>query len=185
MKKSGMSPKMQKELDKLLLDGAANGSRIKVSQALEKGANPNGKDESNWTALHVASYFKNAKICKLLIESGANVNAKTADGATPLLIAASVGALDVSELLLKESANANAEDCIGLTPLMGAADCGSLEIANLLMEWGADPHAKSRDKSAMDFAIRNNVPEVAAAIEAQMIQRDMNQSPAKRRARAM
>lgn len=188
MKKATLSPKMQKEMDRLLLDCAAAGSALKVRKALESGANVNGKDDTNWTALHIASYFQNAKICRMLIDLGAGVNAKTLDGATPLFIAASIGSVEVAEMLLDAGASPNMEDSIGVTPLMSAAERGNVEMANLLLSRGADPHARSemKNKSALDFAIGENLPEVAAAIEAKILaMMEPSQTQPRVRARAM
>lgn len=176
MRKEGISPKMQRELDKMLLDGAASSSQLKVKQALQKGANVNGKDDTHWTALHIAAYFKNLKICKILLEAGAKVDPKTPDGTTPLFIASSVGSVEVVELFLKAGASANAEDSLGRTPLMGAADQGSSEIAILLLQGGANPTATSQGKSALDFALEKKFDMVAAEIEAQMLQGGLGKS---------
>jgi len=42
--------------DDELLEAAENGDLIKVQTALEKGANPNAKDDDDLTPLHTAAY---------------------------------------------------------------------------------------------------------------------------------
>ena len=58
--------------DNKLLEAAKNGDLIKVQTALEKGANPNTKDEYGWTPLHWAAFWGRVKIVKLLLECGAD-----------------------------------------------------------------------------------------------------------------
>lgn len=57
--------------DDVLLEAAMDGELIVVQTALEKGANPNAKDNIGWTPLHFAALRGHVEIVKLLLERGA------------------------------------------------------------------------------------------------------------------
>lgn len=59
--------------------------------ALAEGANPNARNEFNWTALHVAAHLNNAHAARALILAGADVSLKEHHGCTPALLAAEKG----------------------------------------------------------------------------------------------
>jgi ankyrin repeat protein len=58
--------------DDELFVAARNGDLIKVQTALEKGANPNAKDNIGSTPLHIAAGEGDVEIVRLLLERGAD-----------------------------------------------------------------------------------------------------------------
>jgi len=128
-----------------LHDAARKGDVRRVKKLLEKGADPDVKDELGHTPLHLAALLGHVEIVKMLLEHGANPNTQDRSGETPLHHAAYWGRVDVARLLLERGADPDARNGYGKTPLHSAAWRGSVEVVKLLLERGADPNAQNRD----------------------------------------
>lgn len=111
-----------------------SGDKTKVEQLLNKGVDPNTKDDSGSTPLHYAAFFGDKDMSEILVIRGANVNAQNSDGSTPLHIATAMSNRDVVELLITKGSDVNAQNHDGMTPLSFAS---SADIAKLLIENGA------------------------------------------------
>ena len=70
--------------DDELLEAARKGDLIEVQTALEKGANPNAKNNNGRTPLHKAAQEGHVEIVKMLLESGADPRIADNDGRIPL-----------------------------------------------------------------------------------------------------
>jgi cytohesin len=128
-----------------LHDAARKGDVRHVKKLLEKGADPDVKDELGHTPLHLAALLGHVEIVKMLLEHGANPNTQDGSGETPLHHAAYWGRVDVARLLLERGADPDARNGYGKTPLHYAAWRGSVDVVKLLLERGADPNAQNRD----------------------------------------
>lgn len=119
----------------------------RIKQLLAYGANPDMKDESGFTPLHICSRngweadkkksWKGHKdIAEILINAGADINSISIDGFTPLYLAARNGNLDIVKLLISKGAIH-----IGCTdndyPIDKAAEYDHLDIVKLLINAGA------------------------------------------------
>jgi ankyrin repeat protein/beta-lactamase regulating signal transducer with metallopeptidase domain len=83
---------------------------------LDKGADADAKDGSDWSLLHYAC--DNLDLTKFLLDRGANPNVGTKGrDQTPLHFVADQGNRAVTELLLSRGADVNAKDYYGRTPL--------------------------------------------------------------------
>jgi ankyrin repeat protein len=71
-----------------------------VAALLAAGADPDSKDDLEWTALMLAANKGLTEIAKLLIAAHANVNIQDAVGYSPLILAASHGHQEIVESLL-------------------------------------------------------------------------------------
>jgi ankyrin repeat protein len=126
------------------LHSAASAGDVKrVKELLEKGADPNARDENDNTPLHLAASWGHVGIVKLLLGHGANLNAQNKYGRTPLHKAAYWNRVDVVRLLLEHGANPNVQDIDGWTPLHDAAIWSHVEIVKLLLEHGANPNTQT------------------------------------------
>ncbi|EUC43918.1 hypothetical protein COCMIDRAFT_6696 [Bipolaris oryzae ATCC 44560] len=119
-----------------------------VEMLLNKGADPNGQERNQGSALCVALISGNMEIAKILLEKGANPNEHCRNGITALSIASSFGHIDVVRILLKNGANPNgrSRERIRAFPwvegyrdaLTAAHVRKNYEVVNLLVENGAE-----------------------------------------------
>jgi ankyrin repeat protein len=123
-----------------LMAATLYGDLDSVRSLLERGADPNAKNEAGATALMWA--VPSLPKTQALIERGANVNARSDDGRTPLMIAAGLrGGIQVVELLLARGADPSAigPSLFGPTSALAeAAYAGDEAIFKLLLDRGAD-----------------------------------------------
>ncbi|CAG0909787.1 unnamed protein product, partial [Cyprideis torosa] len=78
-----------------------------------------GTDRRNlgWTGLHLAAYFGNTEVIKILLDYGAQVDIFNSDGDTALHKAALTGRRDIVLLLIEARADVHRLNGLGLTPL--------------------------------------------------------------------
>ncbi|MEW6114724.1 MAG: ankyrin repeat domain-containing protein, partial [Thermodesulfobacteriota bacterium] len=127
------------KLDEQLLEAAKSGDVVKAESALQKGANPNYRDNDGWTALTWASSRGHHDVVTSLVNKGADVNARGEYVDTPLIVAAGGGYIEIMELLLAKGADVNAIGELGQTPLVAAAESGHLGALQFLLTKPGDP----------------------------------------------
>jgi ankyrin repeat protein len=66
--------------DKRLLTAVRQGNLFKVRELLEGGANPNSRDRTDRSALHLAVEQDNCQITEQLLGYGADINAQDTEG---------------------------------------------------------------------------------------------------------
>lgn len=125
-----------------LFEAVRRGDARRVEGLLEKGADPNCRDENGLTPLHIAAKFGRVEIIRRLVTKGADPNARGRNSATPLHLAAESGQEEAARLLVELGADVNARDESGRTPLHYAAMAGHFKVAALLLERGADANAR-------------------------------------------
>jgi ankyrin len=115
---------------------------------LNCGANVNSRRNDHQTPLHVASYFGNTEIVRLLLDHGADLEAATGNtGEKPLhkvsygKYRSQEGGVRVTHLLLDLGADVNTRRNDHQTPLHLASYYGNVEIVRLLLDHGADLEA--------------------------------------------
>jgi ankyrin repeat protein len=133
------------ELD--LFEAAAVGDVAVVRRRLAEGWEIEDRSNDGYAPLHLAAYFGQLEVARLLLERGADRNAVAANDSrvTPLHSAVSARHRDVAGLLLALGASANAVQKGGWTPLHTAAHNGDEAIVDLLLLRGADPTRPADD----------------------------------------
>lgn len=128
-----------------LVDATRKSDSAAVKSLLEGKADPNVRDETESTPLHVAARSGSLDITQMLVASKADVNATNKSGQTPLQCAAMGGHDEVVTALLKAGANVNPKPSNdGLTPLRCAIQ-KKTSTAKLLLDQGAAPGAGLKD----------------------------------------
>lgn len=130
---------------------------------LQAGADPNSRNSSGNTALHlVMPEASRSKLFNELITAGANPNLKDNYGETPLHIAARIGMDDdILDQLLKSGADINERNKKGQTPLLLAIERNQTQQVDFLINHGADIHAEDKSgESAFIHSLSMGLPMV-------------------------
>jgi ankyrin repeat protein len=156
-----------------LIHGVVGGFPDWIHEALQQGADMNGKGGSGEVALHVAIRMHKPDMVKLLLKLGADVNAKDAGGTSALHWAVYHERLQTAQTLIDRKADVNAKNAMGVTPLHLAASYPAgkrypgestnknrhvnIKLARLLLSHGAfaDPKAgpKMNNQTPLSFAV--------------------------------
>lgn len=90
------------------------------------------------TPLHVAIFYNQNKIARLLIDNGANIKKRNCHGISPLHLTCSVNNLFILKLLLTFNIDINIQDYYGWTPLHNACFYNNIQIIEELLNANAD-----------------------------------------------
>jgi ankyrin repeat protein len=126
-----------------------------VNALLQKGANPNLKDQGGYTPLMHAAGDHHHEIIEELIKSGADVNCVSKPGQDlSVYTALSCGVQDATtvRILVAHGADCNLPNQPGCRPLDAAAKGGTPEVLSLLIAGGAGMRPQEA-REAMDIAI--------------------------------
>ena len=137
-----------------------------IKLLLNKGANPNEKDdENNWTPLYWAInniYINNNyEIVEILIKKKSSLKIKDKFGYTPLHWAAKKNEFRICKLLINQrKININSKTKTGFTPLMLSVvddDEEAVKITSLLIANGAEVDLQDdKGRTALIYAVINN-----------------------------
>lgn len=118
------------------------GYSIAVEYLLDRGADPNIRDENGRTAITMAcapdEYSANQTILKMLIDHGADVNYALPNGDTPLILASTRGLTKHVRILVENGAQVNAKNKEGLSSIYYACAHGHVKIVNILVNYRAE-----------------------------------------------
>ena len=126
----------EKSLGKTSLRAAAHfGQTEMVQLLLDKGLDPNVRDDWGWTPLHVAI---NPETAKALIDGGADIHAKAKDGNEAIHSLVGENMLDSVKYLLSLGVDVDTHGKNNMTPLHQASIFNHIDGAELLIMNGAD-----------------------------------------------
>lgn len=140
---------------------ASNGGHIDIVKLLlDRGSDPNLKDEYSSAALIEASRFGFTEIVKLLLDHGADPNIRDNDGGGALIWAASNGHSDTIRLLIKHGADPDLADSDGWTALMEAALNGYPDTMAMLIQYNADPGIRNKGGMTAIDVLKKHHPKI-------------------------
>ncbi|CAM9553815.1 unnamed protein product [Laminaria digitata] len=137
------------------LDIAAAGGNLRVMKALiKRGADVNGIDGSESTALHAAARCDQNAAIHVLLDAEAEIEAADSLGNSPLHSAALQDCTSAVVALLERDADTSKANNDERTPLHLAAELGHLSVSTALIAAGADMTFRCEDNepSALDVA---------------------------------
>jgi len=103
-----------------------------VQILLDRGLDPNIRDETNFSPLHIAAFMGNIKTMDALITAGADIRAIEEHGHTPLHLAAIKSRTKAVAYLLSMGAPLDTKDYEGRTPEYYANYQGSTTVMDIL-----------------------------------------------------
>mmetsp|Transcript_20493 Transcript_20493/g.78731 ORF Transcript_20493/g.78731 Transcript_20493/m.78731 type:complete len:215 (-) Transcript_20493:140-784(-) len=137
-----------------------------VRVLLDRGANPEAKDTSGYTAVMVAVVTGQLDLVSMLLDAGADIEATNDGRLTPLLLCMVADQDDVARHLIDRGANVDAKDSGGHTPLIWAALRRNSAMVRLLLERGADASAReSRGMTALSTCRNDECRAVLRRVE--------------------
>jgi ankyrin repeat protein len=147
-----------------------------------KGIDINTKYESDLTLLHMAIYYTDRELIKLLISGGADVNGKSKENITPLftslfitifshknknnpsLIALESQSREIIELLIFRGANVNGKILKGYPILIIVGIQGNKELFEFFVSRGADVNVNLEGNNILHLIARGSNKEIVEFI---------------------
>ena len=114
----------------------------RLKYTLDRGADPNLKDQFGVPVLFRAIAAKKMEHAKMLLDRGADIHAVDQDGETVLYAAVATNDIKIVDALIKKGVSVNVRNKIGKTPAMEAARLGYFEMLKFLIDKGADINAR-------------------------------------------
>ncbi|KAK1241257.1 hypothetical protein MKX08_001231 [Trichoderma sp. CBMAI-0020] len=119
-----------------LCQAATIGDIQQIAGFLTQGANINGRNENNKTALQCAILNDQEDASRLLLASGASISGSGWSDIPPLFLAASVGSLNTAKMLIEKGASIDEKSEWGESYFVGVVSSGNMEGLRFLLKQG-------------------------------------------------
>ncbi|KAM0487104.1 hypothetical protein ACHAPX_000372 [Trichoderma viride] len=119
-----------------LCQAATIGDIQQIAGFLTQGANINGRNENNKTALQCAILNDQEDASRLLLASGASISGSGWSDIPPLFLAASVGSLNTAKMLIEKGASIDEKTEWGESYFVGVVSSGNMEGIRFLLKQG-------------------------------------------------
>ncbi|UKZ66367.1 uncharacterized protein TrAtP1_007543 [Trichoderma atroviride] len=119
-----------------LCQAATIGDIQQIAGFLTQGANINGRNENNKTALQCAILNDQEDASRLLLASGASISGSGWSDIPPLFLAASVGSLNTAKMLIEKGASIDEKSEWGESYFVGVVSSGDMEGIRFLLKQG-------------------------------------------------
>ncbi len=144
-----------------LIVAAGNENVTVVKLLLQRGARPNPRSTSGWSALERSTIHGNFDIVRMLLDAKVDPNEVYDDHSTPLMNAAGYGHPATVELLISRGAKIDVQSRDGDTALMAAANNGYANVVKVLLKHHANVTTRnSRGETALDIALEKGHTEI-------------------------
>jgi ankyrin repeat protein len=161
----GPDPAQRRRPDSPLAEAVRRNDLVTVKALLEKGADPNRRNNQGSPVLSVAAIRGYGAIAQALLEKGANVNARRRERSTVLMDAALGGHLQIVKALLARGADVNAKAERSVTALQVAAISGQAAIVQALLAGGATVNSEDdQGKTALYWAASMGSAEIVQVL---------------------
>ncbi|ETR70003.1 MAG: ankyrin repeat protein [Candidatus Magnetoglobus multicellularis str. Araruama] len=139
------------------------GEKEITEELLKAGANVNGKDKNNRTALYSAIEKGNYNLVKLLIDHGIKITYFDKKK-TPLVHAASLGLEKITKLLIDNGVRLNEVDINNRTALHAAISSNNINIVDLLIQKGININLYDGETTTLLEAVKINNEKIVQLI---------------------
>jgi ankyrin repeat protein len=158
----------QIRLNNFLIKAIKEKKIYEVEEWLNKGADPNSKDQEGHPALYMVALgsIDDPEMAKILIDKGADVNAVMQEGYdldTALHAAIDWGNDEVAKLLIPK-ADLSIQDVDGHTALSLAIEKNKVELVKLCINNRANVNITIGDESLLTYSLKEGYEEVAKAL---------------------
>ncbi|XP_056000947.1 serine/threonine-protein phosphatase 6 regulatory ankyrin repeat subunit A-like isoform X2 [Ostrea edulis] len=136
---------METNLENTLLTVCEMGNPNLARQLLERGENPNFRNDMLQTPLHLASERNHLRVVEQLLLHGAEVNAIDKNRETPLITASRRGNWKIVSAILKYGADVELCDTENHTPLYMAVERGHRRASSILLKAGANVNSNGHN----------------------------------------
>ena len=129
---------------------------------LQRGANPNYRNEAHITTLHMAVIRGHQDMVKLLIQHRVAVNSRSEDGSTALHYSCNFRRYEISKILLENGADPSLiEFPYEFSPIFYAVEQNDIPLTELLITYKANPnHQDYIGNTVLIYAIKNKYHEM-------------------------
>ncbi|KAH8123640.1 hypothetical protein FP744_10005830 [Trichoderma asperellum] len=135
-----------------LCQAATIGDIQQIAGFLTQGANINGRNEDNKTALQCAILNDHEDASRLLLASGASISGSGWSDIPPLFLAASVGSLNTAKMLIEKGASIDEKSEWGESYFVGVVSSGNMEGIRFLLNQGCS--AKTENTSGEGVIVK-------------------------------